>query len=164
MPKLADFSFGYCEELYRLSLLVYAPTEAIAVSIEFVRLADVYNVIGLESLMANYIKQMILTNKDFPDSILPIDEHTYHLMFEHIKVGVLLPEGHSVRKVLASSAVKGYLLRNHHQFFQDIERLQDFAVNFLREVKVALDSPRVEKRGMSFADPFSKVRIDISDL
>jgi hypothetical protein len=36
------------------------------------------------------------------------------------------------------------------------------AVDLLREVKVALDSLEAEKRGMSFEDPFSGLRINLS--
>jgi len=62
---------------------------------------------------------------------------------------VLLPEGHAVRKVLASAAVKGYLLRDRRQFFQDIQSLPDFSVDLLGEVGVVLHSLETEKRGMS---------------
>jgi hypothetical protein len=58
--------------------------------------------------MANHIKQIILADKTAPKSVFatPLDQHTHHLTLEHINAGVLLPEGHSVRKMLAAAAVK----------------------------------------------------------
>jgi hypothetical protein len=140
------------------------PAEAITASIEFARFADMCRITGLENLMAEHIKQIILSNNSTEKSVFttPVDGHTYHLTVKHINSGVLLPEGHSVRKILASSAVKGYLLRNHGKFFKDIQGLPYFAVDLLREVKVALDSLEAEKRGMTFEDPFSGQRINLN--
>ena len=138
-------------------------TEAIDAIIEFARLADMYIIKGLESSMANNLKQIILADKTIQNSVFanPPDQNTYHLTLEHIRAGVLLPEGHAVRKVLASAAVKGYLLRDRRQFFQDIQSLPDFAVDLLGEVGVALHSLELEKRGMSFKDPLSGRRINL---
>jgi hypothetical protein len=140
------------------------PAEAIAASIEFARLADMFSIMGLESLIAGHIKTIILTNKPAKAGVFttPLDEHTYHLTLEHINSGVLLPEGHSVRKMLVSAAVKGYLLRDHRKVFMEIQGLPDFAVDLLKEVKVALDSLQAEKRGMTFEDPFSGQRINLN--
>lgn len=139
------------------------PAEAIAASIEFARFADMCSITGLESLMAEHIKQIILANKPAQKSVFtaPLDDHTHHLTLEHINSGVLLPEGHSVRKMLASAVVKGYLLRDQRKFFKEILGLPYFAVDLLREVKVALDSLEAEKRGMTFEDPFSRQRINL---
>ncbi|KAG9233113.1 hypothetical protein BJ875DRAFT_485449 [Amylocarpus encephaloides] len=140
------------------------PTEAIDAIIEFARLADMYNIVGLESSMANNLRQIILTDKTIQNSVFakPPDQNTYYLTSEHIRAGVLLPEGHAVRKVLASAAVKGYLLRDRRQFFQDIQSLPDFAVDVLGEVGLALQSLETEKRGMSFVDPFGGRRINLA--
>jgi len=88
-----------------------SPAEAIATLIEFARLVDMCNITGLDSLMANHIKQIILADKTVYNTVFatPPDQNTYHLMLEHIKAGVLLPEGHYVRKMLASTAVKDIL-------------------------------------------------------
>ena len=64
--------------------------------------------------------------------------------------------------MLASAAVKGYLLRDRRQFFQEIQSLPDFAVDLLGEVGVALHSLKTEKHGMSFEDPFSGRRINLA--
>ena len=64
--------------------------------------------------------------------------------------------------MLASAAVKGYLLRDRRQFFQEIQSLPDFAVDLLGEVGAALQSLETEKRGMSVVDPFSGRRINLA--
>lgn len=67
-----------------------------------------------------------------------------------------------MRKVLASAAVKGYLLRARRQIFQDIQSLPDFAVDLLGEVGLGLQSLETKKRGMSFVDPFGGRRINLA--
>jgi hypothetical protein len=116
-------------------------TEAITALIEFARLADMYNIMGLESSMANHIKQIILADKTVQNSVFvtPPDQNPYHLTVEHIHADLLLPKEHPLRKMLVSAVVKGYL-RDHRQFFQDVQSLPDFVVDLLGEVKVTLDS------------------------
>jgi hypothetical protein len=128
------------------------------------RLADMFCLSGLEPLMAEHIRQTILANKPARNSVFahPLDKHTYHLKHEHINSGVLLPEGHSVRKMLASAAVKGYLLCGHGNFFKEIQGLPDFAVDLLRQVRVALESLQAEKRSMAFENLFSGQRINLN--
>jgi hypothetical protein len=142
------------------------PAEMIAASIEFARLADMVGLTGVESMMAEHIRQVILAHRPAQDSVFatPPDEHTYYLRLEHIRSGVLLPKGHLVRKMLASAAVKGYLLCNHGKSFKETQRLPDFAVDLLREVGVALESLESEKRSMTFEDTFSGQRINLNGL
>ncbi len=137
------------------------PSEMISASIEFARLADMVKLKVVEPLMAEHLRRTILANTPAQDSIfaIPPDEHTYHLRLEHIRSGVLLREDHPVRKMLASAAVKGYLLRNQGKNFRETQGLPDFAVDVLREVGVALESLEPEERGMTFADPFSGQRV-----
>lgn len=118
------------------------PAEIIAASVEFARLADMVGLTGIESIMAEHIRQVILTHRPAQDSIFgtPPDKHTYHLRLEHIRSRVLLPKGHLVRKIITLAAVKGYLLYNHSKNFKETQRLPDFAVNLLRDVGAALES------------------------
>jgi len=106
--------------------------ELIAVLIEFARLVDMFGFTGLESLMVEHIRQIILANKFARNSVFthPLDEHTYYLTPENINSGVLLLEGHSVRKMLASAAVKGYLLCDHSKIFKEIQGLLDLRSTF----------------------------------
>ena len=57
------------------------PTKAIDAIIEFARLADIYNIMGLESSMANNLRQIILTDKTIQNSVFakPPDHTTLHL-------------------------------------------------------------------------------------
>lgn len=48
------------------------PVELIAVLIEFARLADMFGLTGLESSMAEHIRQTILTDKPARNSVLHI--------------------------------------------------------------------------------------------
>lgn len=142
------------------------PAEMIAASIEFARLADMAGLTGVESMMVEHIRQVILARRPAQDSVFatPLDEHTYHLRLEHVRSGILLPKGHSVRTMLASAAVKGYLLRNHGKNFKETQGLPDFAVDVLREVGAALESLESEKRGMAFEDSFSGQRINLRSM
>jgi hypothetical protein len=139
------------------------PAESIGATIEFARLADMVGLTVVESLMAEHLRQTILANAPAQDSVFvtPPDEHTYHLRLEHIRAGVQLPKRHPVRTMLASAAVKGCLLRNQGKNFKETQSLPDFAVDVLREVGVALESLESEKRGMTFADPFSEQRVQL---
>lgn len=63
------------------------PAEAITASIEFSRLADMCGIAHVESMMADHIKQIILSNKSTEKSVfaVPVQNHIDHLTFEHIK-------------------------------------------------------------------------------
>jgi hypothetical protein len=89
------------------------PEEAITTAMEFTRLADMCGVTGMESLIAEHIKALILANPAPDDSKFymwrPLDRNTHCFTSQHIISAVALPEGHSVRGILAAAAVEGYL-------------------------------------------------------
>jgi hypothetical protein len=92
--------------LGRVILDELAPEEAITATIEFVRIADMYKVTGMESLMADRIKS-ILKAKPPSKTISTTrasDTNTYCLTSQHIISAALLPGGHPVRMVLTSAA------------------------------------------------------------
>ena len=142
-----------------------SPAEAITASIEFSRLADICGIADVESLMADHIKQIILSNKSTEKSVfaIPVQNHIDHLTFEHIESCVLLPKGHSVCKTQDACISGGQRIssRGHRNFFQDIQRSPDFAVDLLKEAGVALASLEAEKQGIIFEDPFSRQRINL---
>ncbi|PMD31936.1 hypothetical protein L207DRAFT_519232, partial [Hyaloscypha variabilis F] len=86
--------------------------ETITTAIEFARLADMCRVTGMESLMAERIKAIILANPGPEDpewlGRAP-DTNTFYLMSQHITSAVALPEGHPVRAILAAATVEGCL-------------------------------------------------------
>ncbi|TVY17616.1 hypothetical protein LARI1_G005243 [Lachnellula arida] len=148
--------------LGRIIFVESIPEEQITAIIEFLRIADMCGVTGMESLMADHIKEIILANPPKETVFAtPPDKNTHFLTSHHIKFAVLLPKGHAVRKMLASAAVKGYLLRDRSTFFEEIRRISDSALDLLGEVNVALESLEIEKRGMTFEDPISGQRVHL---
>jgi hypothetical protein len=77
-------------------------------------------VTGMESLMAEHIKAIIIANPT-PDGLMfqnnrHSDTNTYCLTSQHIISAALLPEGHPVRCIFAAAAVEGYLQQeNRHK-------------------------------------------------
>lgn len=81
------------------------PDVSITTAIEFARLADMCHVTGMESVMAKHIKAIILANAgpqdwEWEKGRAP-DTNTRCLTSQHITSAVTLPEGHSVRVILA---------------------------------------------------------------
>lgn len=74
-----------------------APEVAITTAIEFARLADMCGITGMESLMAEHIKAIILANpapEDMKwDGWRAPDTNTQCLTSQHITSAVALPEG-----------------------------------------------------------------------
>lgn len=86
------------------------PEEEITATIEFVRLADMWKVIGMESLMAERIKALISSSKLLlTKARKKPDTNTHCLTSKHIISAVVLPKGHPVRSMLVSAAVPRYL-------------------------------------------------------
>ncbi len=98
-------------------------TEAITATIEFARIADMCAVTGMESLMAERIKAIIIANpvrdsdKYYSEPRGPLEyDNTYCLASEHITSAADLPDGHPVHHTLAAACVEGYLLNDDHKF------------------------------------------------
>jgi len=95
------------------------PAEAIATSIEFMRLADMCGVTGMESMMAEYVKGIIVADAALHKSIYATRDHnanTYSITTQHVESAALLPGGHPVRGVLAMAMVEGFFLIDDHRF------------------------------------------------
>jgi hypothetical protein len=97
-----------------------SPEDDITATIEFLRIVDMCGVTGMECLMTERIKQIILTNKPHGNSVFatPPDEHTYHLKPHHINAAAFLPDGHPVRSIFASATVKSFLRRDPSTFLE----------------------------------------------
>jgi hypothetical protein len=134
------------------------PKEYITTTIEFVRLADMCGVTGMETQMAEYIKAILMANptstaSQFEDR--DPDTNTYSLAPQHITSAALLPSGHPVRKVLAAAAVEGYVQRDRHKFLKEIREAPNFAVDLLMEIKETLKTVAISQSRISFTDPLS---------
>ena len=96
--------------LGRVNFGELTPEEAVTATIEFVRLADMCGVTGMESLMAERIKTIIKTNPAAPSKKLPKtrdpNTNTHCLVSQHIKSAALLPKGHPVRGTLATAILQ----------------------------------------------------------
>ncbi|PQE18980.1 BTB POZ fold protein [Rutstroemia sp. NJR-2017a WRK4] len=122
----------------RICLSELTPTESITAIIEFVRLADMCEVTGLETQMAKQVKHIMLDNPP------PEDDSEGS------------GRGHPVRKIFATAAVEGYLRRNEFKFLKELHDCPDFAVDLLLEVKETLKTVAIGVRTrVSFQDPLS---------
>ena len=122
-------------------------------------------VIGMERLMADRIKAIIIANND--PLLLKTrdpDSNTRCLISQHIDSAVLLPEGHPVRDVLAAAAVEGYLQHDNCKFLEEILKVPGFSIDFLKSLKATLKSLSVEemvKNCITFKEPISGKAISL---
>ncbi|KAL9105636.1 MAG: hypothetical protein Q9227_009215, partial [Pyrenula ochraceoflavens] len=130
------------------------PTDSISAIIEFVRIADMFGVTGMESIMAEQIKTTLLaSSKSFLGGG---NSNTQCLESSHIVSAASLPEGHPVRRVLAS-AVAGEMLRtDKHKFAKEAKEVGAFAADLLEAVMDTLESHSLMGGGgVSVRDPLS---------
>jgi hypothetical protein len=141
------------------------PEDTITAAIEFVRIADMCGVTGMETLMAGHIKTVIIDNPS-PNNGLrrSPDANTYYLTTKHIISVANLPKEHPVRKLLAAAAVEGYLRDDDHKFLKETQELASFSADLLGEVKATLNSAR-HSYGSSIVvtDHFSGVDIYLAE-
>ncbi|KAJ5586942.1 uncharacterized protein N7459_002707 [Penicillium hispanicum] len=143
--------------------------DEISAMIEFVRLADMCNVSGMETTVANKIKENIA---DWSTSYLRFDGELYgepemntkNLTDQHIISALHLPKKHPVRRLLAEASVEGYLRFDSWKFEDLAEDHPDYAADLLRHVKQTLNSifrgnkeKNRDDRRVYFRDPVTKV-------
>lgn len=145
--------------LGRVNFGALAPEDAITATIEFIRFADMCGVTGMELLMAERIKAIILANPAPPSKKSPKtrdpDTNTYCLVSQHIKSAAFLPEGHPVRGTLAAAAVEGYLRHDNHKFLRETRGVPNFSVDLLQAVKATLKTVTYGQSRFSCKDPIS---------
>lgn len=132
------------------------PREHITAAMELVRLADMYSIVGLETKMAQYIREIIIANPHprASDFWPPVDINTYWLDREHIISATYLRREHPVRQTLAAASVAGYLRSDDYKFNEETQEYPSFAADLLLEVGSALDRPKSKPAG-TFEDPIS---------
>ncbi|CZR67954.1 uncharacterized protein PAC_17853 [Phialocephala subalpina] len=129
-------------------------SEAITAILEFVRLADMCGVNGMESGMAKHITRLILTD----DIVLAFrhgDAQTWCFKPQHVTSAASLPKGHPVRDTLAAAAVKGYFQFHDSRFVDKAEEYPDFSVDVLIAMKATIRSLTCRKSSATFKDPLS---------
>ncbi|CAI7671633.1 unnamed protein product [Penicillium crustosum] len=130
--------------------------DRISAAIELARLADKYQITGMESKVAQDIKEAICyLDSQNTKRYVPLDNVTWPwLTSRHIISGSSLPRGHPVRQTLAAACVAGYLGGKTHKFAQEAEDYPNFGADLLREVRVALNAAHKLNETVAFADPF----------
>jgi hypothetical protein len=151
--------------LGRVVLGESTPEEAITTAIEFARLADMCHITGVESLMAENIKAIILANPTPQDwewlgGRAP-DTHTHCLTPQHITSAVALPEGHLVRTILAAATVEGFIRRQNYKFEREASTVPEFSADLLKAVRATMESISVEYNAPTFVDPISGVKLTL---
>jgi hypothetical protein len=134
------------------------PEETITTILEFVRLADMCGVSGMESLMAERIKSLILAANHAPEMFSTYkntDTNPRCLTLQHITSAAFLPKGHPVRGVLAAAVVKEYFHYHDNRFMDKAEEYPDFSVDLLKAMKATFKSLGHNKRGITFKDSLS---------
>jgi hypothetical protein len=114
------------------------PREEIYATLEFVRFDDTCGITDTESLIARHIMAIIIANPA-PESHKfqerrGLDTKTFGLTSQHIMSAALLPEGHSVRWLVAA-AVEGYLRHEYDKFLRRLKKVLTFQSDLLMAAK-----------------------------
>ncbi|KAJ5400825.1 hypothetical protein N7465_011314 [Penicillium sp. CMV-2018d] len=132
------------------------PGEQLSAAIELARLADKYEITGIENQTAKYIKDTILHNQhpivDDGTMLDIINRNTYWLEAGDIISGILLHYGHPVRRALASASVGGFLQGKEYKFAGITQEYPKFGADLLHEVGLALNTLNESHRAI-FKDP-----------
>jgi len=144
------------------------PEEAITAAIEFVRLADMCGITGVESFMAEHIREVIRVNIPPANICFEGDRdpqrNTYYLSSQHIASVASLPKGHPVRSMIAMAAVEGYFLQDNFKFLEEAGRLHNFSFDLLQEVKSTLKTLTHGKQHTTVKDPFSGEKLRVGSI
>jgi hypothetical protein len=151
--------------LYRRTIRfgIEDPGEHISAALELARLADKYDIVRLESTMAQYIKNILKSNPHPQTNKYwrHVDSNTYYLTHDHIASATLLPREHPVRSVLAAAFVEGFLRSPEHKFSKEIDAYPSFGADILQETRLVLH--RVKPlRAANFEDPISGERSELN--
>jgi hypothetical protein len=128
--------------LGRVVLKQLPAEEEIDAIIEFVRIADMCQISGMESSMAERIKTIVMNTPERWSTVPEELASTYNISSEHIISAANLPDGHPVRCILAAAAVEGYLQYDDHKFKCVTEQVHNFSVDLLKAVKTTLKSSK----------------------
>ena len=124
-------------------------SESITTAIEFVRIADMFDITGMEVQMAEHIKALVLAS---PATRLE-DSNTHLIDSDHIISAVHLHGEHPVRKLLVAASIRGYFLVDKHKFAKEARENLGFSSDLLEAVKDALKTSRKSKLGTYITDP-----------
>ena len=146
-----------------ISFGIEDPGEHISAAMELARLADKYDIVGLETIMAEYIKNILKHNPHPQNNSCwrHVDSNTYYLTHNHIASAILLPREHLVRSVVAAASVEGFLRSANPKFSEEIHAYLSFGADLLQETRLILH--RVKPlRAATFKDPISGERSELN--
>lgn len=141
--------------------------EHISAAIELAKLADKYNIAGLEAVMAQHIKNIIIANpgskaKSPVQSFRYGDANAHWLTFDHIVSAAVLPREHPVRRLIAAASVSGYLQSVEYKLFaEETQNCPSFGADLLREVRLTLNGTFFtrDSTAIYYNDPISGTKI-----
>ncbi|CAG7926296.1 unnamed protein product [Penicillium olsonii] len=152
---------GLCQWLHQhtVSFGIKDPGDHISAIIQLLRLADKYMITGMESTMAQNVKNILKANphpKNTPKA-RQVDTNTYSLKHDHIVSAIKLPPDHPLRAVLAAASVEGFLRSPQHKFAKEVDVYPLFRADLLREIPAAIRSMYSLNNGRTipFRDPLS---------
>ena len=151
-------SFGLLIEwLYTSQLHLKAPTleEEVSLVIEFARLADMCQVEGMEMLLAEHIKALVLGNA--PQRIASVNNSFF--MSQHIVNAAKLWRGHPVRSIIAAASVEGYIRQDKFRFQTEVREIPGYAADLLEEVNKA-----VKACGGAFKEPLTAQNLVVNNI
>lgn len=125
----------------------------ISAAMELARLADKYDIAGIESQLAEYINRLIRSNEH--DESLCLFGTTSWICSEHISSSTLLPLEHPVRTVLAQACVRDTLLGDYENLKEHTREFPGFAADLLHEVTEALTHVFHSVDTFSLKDPLT---------
>ncbi|KAJ5938205.1 hypothetical protein N7454_004547 [Penicillium verhagenii] len=133
------------------------PAHHIAATIELARFADMCNISALENQIGQYLKDFLAANpchEYYGDQDYAVE--TYFLTSRHIILATFLPEGHSIRRILAAATLIGYLLVENFEFAEEAREYPNYGFDLLQEVGLALKGMRLGgNEGFSYEDPIT---------
>ncbi|KAL4789655.1 hypothetical protein BDV19DRAFT_394864 [Aspergillus venezuelensis] len=110
--------------------------ESISAYIEFARFGDMVGIDNLGSHAAMHIEKIIVNHA--PSEHQYAERNCYHLSSDHLYQASFLPEGHSVRTILAKACVENYLSGDDFKFNQEAQDWPEIGADLLRELRPVL--------------------------
>ncbi|CAI7642472.1 unnamed protein product [Penicillium manginii] len=125
---------AFLQWMYRsvMRFNIDSPEVNISAAMELVRFADMHEINGLEAVMAEHIKQILLP-EEIPFHYDGDERNTYFIKSAHIISALNLPRGHAVRRLLATASVEGFLGNDEYKFAELTQRYPPFGADLLQK-------------------------------
>lgn len=143
--------------------------DQVSAAIELARLADMCNIRDLEAQMAECIKAILisdpmpLSRADKLTRRIKVGERDTHaITSQHIFSARYLPQGHAVRRIIATASVEGFFRWKDYKFAREARQCPTFAADLLEEVGLALDNLEyAEEDPVKVKNPITGEEFDI---